>query len=415
MSIMPIMSIMSIMSILRREYANVQMRYVVPHIFPWFTFRKKFFLQIPSKNALLHIQFINDEAKAGVMIMQGSQLRLALQICATYIGTVIGAGFASGQEIVQFFTMFGSKGLIGIILTGLLFCWLGVKILLMSHRIGAQSYQDLICHICGYSLGSVFNVFVALFLLGGLCVMLAGTGSICAFYLNLPYNLGVLITVLLSVFIVLYGIRGIMAVNSIVVPLLISVTCVVSIFSLVYHGISVNLLKIPASPFAFTPYWLLSPLLYVAYNMTLALTLLVPMGGSIKDLRALIWGGLLGGAGLGFVSLLLVIVTLAHYPATTLEEIPMLFITKAQGLHTTAPYIIVLWAEMLTTAVASLYGFAQVAQHWTGIRFPIVVLGSVIIAFMGSQWGFSHLIGTLYPLFGYLSLLFMAILAVTRK
>lgn len=347
--------------------------------------------------------------------MNGKQLRLALQISATYIGTVIGAGFASGQEIVQFFTMFGSKGLIGIILSGVLFCWLGVKILLISHRIGAQSYQDLVYHICGHSLGSVFNVFVSLFLLGGLCVMLAGTGSICAFYMNLPYNLGVFITVVLSVVIVLYGIRGIMVANSIVVPLLTSVACIVSILSLVYHGISIELLKIPANPAAFTPYWLLSPFLYVAYNMTLALTLLAPMGGSIKDQRALIWGGWFGGAGLGFIALLLVIVTLAHYPAATFEEIPMLFITNAQGLYTTVPYIVVLWAEMLTTAIASLYGFAQVAQRWTGIRFPFVVLGSVFVAILGSQWGFSHLVSVFYPLFGYLSLVFITALALAYK
>lgn len=347
--------------------------------------------------------------------MEDGHFRLALQISATYIGTVIGAGFASGQEIVQFFTMFGGKGLISIMLTGLLFCWLGVKVLLISNRIGAQSYQDLLYHICGYPLGSAFNVFVALFLLGGLCIMLAGTGSICAFYMNLPYNLGVLITVLMSVVIVLCGIRGIMAANSIVVPLLILVTCAVSILSLVYHGISLNLWRIPPNPYAFTPYWLLSPFLYVAYNMTLALTLLAPMGGSIKDRRALVWGGWLGGAGLGLVSLLLVVVTLAHYPATTLEEIPMLFITKAQGFYATAPYIIVLWAEMLTTAIASLYGFAQVAQCWTGIQFPFVVLGSVVIAIIGSQLGFSHLVSILYPLFGYLSLLFITALAMTRQ
>lgn len=347
--------------------------------------------------------------------MTSNRVRLALQICATYIGTVIGAGFASGQEIVQFFTMFGSKGLIGITLTCLLFCWLGVKTLLISHHIGAQSYQDLVCHICGRSLGSAFNVLVSFFLLGGLCVMLAGTGSICAFYLNLPYNLGVLLTVLLSVSIVLRGVHGIMLANSIVVPLLLLTTCMVSVISLVYHGVSVDLLNIPANPAAFTPYWLLSPFLYTAYNITLALTVLVPMGGSIKDRRALVWGGWLGGGGLGLIALLLVVVTLAHYPATAYEEIPMLFITKTQGIHTMALYIVVLWAEMLTTAIASLYGFAQMGQYWTGARFPLIVSCSVLIAILGSQWGLSHLISILYPLFGYLSLLFIAALAVARQ
>lgn len=347
--------------------------------------------------------------------MKVSELRLTFQISATYIGTVIGAGFASGQEIVQFFTMFGSKGIVGILLTGLMFCWLGVKILLISNRIGAKCYQDLVCHLCGNYLGYIFNIFIALFLFGGLCVMLAGTGSICAFYLDLPYNLGVLSMVLLSVTIVLGGIRGIMAVNSIVVPLLIGVTCAVSFLSLAHHGISENILTIPANAYAFTPYWLLSPFLYVAYNMTLALTLLVPMGGAINNRHTLIWGGRLGGAGLGVMALLLVIVTLTHYPATALEEIPMLFITNAQGLYVTTPYMIVLVAEMLTTAIANLYGFSQIVRHLTGLSFPCVVLISVVLAIIGSQWGFSHLVSFLYPLFGYISLLFMAALAITRR
>lgn len=47
--------------------------------------------------------------------------KAALQIAFTYIGTVVGAGFASGKEIVEFFVQYGSQGLVGILLaTGLL-------------------------------------------------------------------------------------------------------------------------------------------------------------------------------------------------------------------------------------------------------------------------------------------------------
>ena len=37
------------------------------------------------------------------------------KVAATYIGTVIGAGFASGQEILQFFSVFGNMGILGLI------------------------------------------------------------------------------------------------------------------------------------------------------------------------------------------------------------------------------------------------------------------------------------------------------------
>ena len=32
------------------------------------------------------------------------------KVAATYIGTVVGAGFASGQETLQFFAVFGVRG-----------------------------------------------------------------------------------------------------------------------------------------------------------------------------------------------------------------------------------------------------------------------------------------------------------------
>jgi uncharacterized membrane protein YkvI len=347
--------------------------------------------------------------------MRMKHWQLAFQVGATYIGTVVGAGFASGQEIVQFFTMFGSKGLVGIIIAGLMFCWLGTKILSISHRIAAQSYQDVVLHVCGNRLGAVFNAFISIILLGGLCVMFAGTGSISAYYLGLPFNAGVAVTVVLSIVTVNWGIRGIMLANSIIVPILIMVACAVSMLSLAHHGISADLLHIPAHRNAFTPYWLLSPLLYVAYNMTLALTLLAPMGGAIRNRRTLLWGGCMGGAGLGALAFLIVVVTLVHYPATTDVEIPMLYITRAQGLYAMAPYVLVLWAEMFTTAIASLYGFAQIANRWTGIGFPYVVCTTACIAVVGSQWGFANLVNILYPLFGYLSLVFIIALSLTRK
>lgn len=49
----------------------------------------------------------------------------AWQIAAVYVGTVIGAGFATGREIMEFFTRYGTAGTVGIIISGCLFIWGG--------------------------------------------------------------------------------------------------------------------------------------------------------------------------------------------------------------------------------------------------------------------------------------------------
>lgn len=44
-----------------------------------------------------------------------------LLVAATYIGTVIGAGFATGKEIVTFFSRFGAIGTLGVMISCYLF------------------------------------------------------------------------------------------------------------------------------------------------------------------------------------------------------------------------------------------------------------------------------------------------------
>ena len=54
-----------------------------------------------------------------------------LNIALVYVGTIMGAGFASGREIWQFFGVFGNKGYIGVGFVGILFIIIGIGV----HRI----------------------------------------------------------------------------------------------------------------------------------------------------------------------------------------------------------------------------------------------------------------------------------------
>ena len=47
------------------------------------------------------------------------------QVAVVFIGTIVGAGLASGKEITQFFTSFGYKSFIGIIFCGVFYVIIG--------------------------------------------------------------------------------------------------------------------------------------------------------------------------------------------------------------------------------------------------------------------------------------------------
>ncbi|MCG3056650.1 hypothetical protein KZ287_31275, partial [Escherichia coli] len=86
---------------------------------------------------------------------------------------VVGAGFATGKEIVQFFTQYGSIGLFGILISGLFFIWLGSKMMLIAQSIDATSYQTLNTHLFGTFMGKLINGFTIIILFGVTSVMLA--------------------------------------------------------------------------------------------------------------------------------------------------------------------------------------------------------------------------------------------------
>ena len=66
------------------------------------------------------------------------------KVAATYIGTVVGAGFASGQEVLQFFSAYGMKGLFGIAVATLLFFIFGYTILIIGRAQKVTSYMEVV-------------------------------------------------------------------------------------------------------------------------------------------------------------------------------------------------------------------------------------------------------------------------------
>ena len=132
-----------------------------------------------------------------------------LQIAFTYIGTIVGAGFATGQEFLRFFTRYGHWALITILCSTLLFIWLGTKMMILARRVRANSYEDFNRHLFGEQTGSIISLFTMVILIGVNSIMLAGAGAIFQEHLGFHYQAGLLLTVIGSYLLLTRGISGI--------------------------------------------------------------------------------------------------------------------------------------------------------------------------------------------------------------
>ena len=89
----------------------------------------------------------------------------SLKVAATYIGTIVGAGFATGQEVLQFFNRFGILGLGGLLIATVLFIVFGYIIMDLGNALRARSHLEVI-HAGGNILGTFTDLVITVFLFG---------------------------------------------------------------------------------------------------------------------------------------------------------------------------------------------------------------------------------------------------------
>lgn len=332
------------------------------------------------------------------------------QVAATYIGTVVGAGFASGQEILNFFTRHGSVGALAILLSTILFIWLGRKVMAISHEQGCYSYQELNQHLFGKKLSWLVNGVTLLILFGTTGVMLSGTGSIFEEQFHMPFQAGILITIALCLLTMYRGMNGVMWVNSLVVPMMIFFTII-----LAFHLFTASTpwweISFPADNIQ----WVISPILYVGFNLAMAQAVLVPLGTDTEDPSILHWGGFFGGLGLGLMLLVNHLSLQINYQAVQGLDIPMAQIIANFGKPVVLLFTLVVFGEIFTTIIGNVFGLIRQAYSTFKISQPLAAVLIMLGSFIVSQWGFRHLVDLLYPVFGAMGLLFMLRLMFYRR
>ncbi|WNQ09702.1 hypothetical protein MJA45_18995 [Paenibacillus aurantius] len=335
-----------------------------------------------------------------------------VQVAFTYIGTIVGAGFASGQEILQFFTQYGGIATATIALATVLFIGFGIKLMLLAQKTGARSYEDLNRTLFGPGIGEAFSLFLMIVLLGTAGVMLAGAGTLFAEQLGLSYQTGLWITLVLGYLVLSKGMHGILAVNTVVVPFMLLFTAVVALSTWSLPNAS-NWLWL-TSDYPLLQIWT-APLLYSAFNLATAQAVLVPLGTAIRDRGILIWGGVLGGAGIGLLLLAAHFALSAQMPGILQYEIPMGHIIRRLGAVVQFLYVLVIFGEIFTTFIADVFGLILQIEQRFRISRQAALLGILALSYGLSLVGFRPLLSFLYPLFGMVSLLWLGWILVRNR
>ncbi len=327
------------------------------------------------------------------------QLWHSLKISMTIIGTMIGAGFASGREIWEFFGSYGDGSSSIILLSTFLTFTSTVVILKISWKYKTQHYSEVLNQVIGARMSRVFDYLVMLFLLTSTLVMVAGSGATFQQW-NSSYTSGVLVMVAAVLLILLFDLKGLMSMNSVLIPVMVSVLIFVCLQFLQNSGWFLTTdhpktTSLPVWPSAIT---------YTAFNTMSLLAVLSTMGRQIRH-PAEIWvSGGVSSLCLGMLAFLYNYSLLRVDSLISQYEIPLFALVRDYSPIWVLSISLVLWMAIYTTAVSNVYGLSHRLSELLPSP-PWVIGGTVILLLVPlTRLGFATLVNYLYPLFGVINL-----------
>lgn len=332
-----------------------------------------------------------------------------LTYAGVYVGAVIGAGYASGQEVLQFFAGYGFIGMLGAVITMIMLAWYGTVFMELGHHLKTNSHRDVLNYLCGKKVGFFADFILLFFMFGVISIMFSGGGAAIHQYWGLPPVAGKIIIAVMTLSTVIFGFTSSVRALGIISPIMILAVIIISVITFTTY--SDQLTTVDASlqtlkPGTATPYWWTSAIVYVSYNVIPGVSTFASIGNKEPNLKAVRMGGIIGGLSLGICLLFIILAILSNLESVMSYEIP--FLELARNINPTTGFLfsIILVVAVFTTAVSNLYGFVIrfFDSDTETSKFRILTVVVVVLSLLASLFPFSTLVGTLYPALGILGM-----------
>jgi|SRR5690625_225518 len=328
-----------------------------------------------------------------------------LKIASAFIGVIVGAGFASGQEILKYFTSFGYLGMFGVFLSTALFAYLGMNLTTVGSRLQTTSHKEAIYKICGRYVGFIVDAIIVFTLFGVGVVMIAGAGSIVKQQFNMQPFVGSLIMVIIVILTMMLNVDKVVGVIGSITPFLFVMIVIISIYSVFTMDLSFySLNPIAKSQESTLPNWFISAINYVSFNIAVGAGMALVIGGAEEDEKLAGKGGFIGGIGIGILIMFANLAIFTRIDTVANADMPLLKLVDEISPILGFIMSVILFGMIFNTAVSMFYAFVarffEMEKRSTNI--PIII--TCTVGLVASFIGFTKLVDYVYPFIGYLGL-----------
>lgn len=339
----------------------------------------------------------------------------ALAISMAFTGVIVGAGFASGQEAMQYFVAFGTQGFWGVALAAALMTISGIAILQLGSYFQAAEHTAVYNEVSGPITSRIMDwaTLVTLFSIG--FVMFAGGGSNLNQQFGLPIWVGALIMLGLVLVTGLLNVDKVTTVIGTITPFIILFIVGATVYTIATADIDVAAMSeytrndVDSSLLN----WWISALNYTGLNVLCAVSMSIVIGGNFLDGRSVGLGGVFSG--IIYLVLLTLLTSSLFFVAPQVNGLDMPVLEMINQIHPALSYpmTFAIFGMVFNTAVGMFYAMAKRLTRNKPEKFYTVYVISCLVGFALSFIGFKELVANVYPILGYLGLIVIVVMSVT--
>ena len=365
----------------------------------------------------------------------------AFTVASVWFGTHVGGGFASGNQIIQYYSQYGITAAIYPLLSMSLLAVVMYIIMKFAKLNGFDNYKDTFSALYpSPKFEFLFEIFYIVILLAAMASAVAGAGNVFANFLGIEYVgtakvLCNLLIVIVLIVLSIFGIKLVIAASTVLSAAILVVTAIMVAVGLSadFSGISATYLtqnSLTAAAYTNDPFsavWR-GVFIYAAFQCVSV----APMIAAATELnqkglkRAAILGGIMNGGALALCGLMLwkwypllaALQTAGVDGFTKCLNIPNQTVLTLTGIKwVLVVFSILLFCAFVSTCVTLLY---SMVQRFQGHCFPktitnekvravIVAAVTIAVCFAISLLGLTAIIKYAYGYCGYYSLVIIVV------
>lgn len=348
-------------------------------------------------------------------------VRRVVTIAGSFIALLIGSGFATGQEIIQYFSSYGWWGILGVFIMFLMMTFVGVEFITVGYRKKFEHPNDIYGYYVGDKIGKFFDIFSVFFIYLSFIVMLAGAGATVFEQYGLPTWVGATGMAVVVALIAILGLGRIVDVIGNIGPVIVVLSVFVGVSAIIRHfdqapvavDVMQNLVANQEVKVASTN-WLLAVFSYVGFCLLWLAAFLSQVGANTNSEKEAKAGAFWGSAGFSLGVLAMSLAILFGIAGLGGSQIPALILAREINPTFGYVYSITILLGIFTTAVPLLWTvISRFAKEGTpryrGLTLVLAAIGWFIAMFVQ----FDTLVNYVYVLNGYVGAILIVVMAYT--